>query len=89
MIGPNDNVNKLELEDDCNVVLNESDIVNTTKYLLLVSTLIISGLPVEFIFLVHEKSGDISSIVQVAFSVVFIIRSEQNPSDSLQIKTYD
>lgn len=33
------------------------------------NTLTISTLPVEFIFFVHEKSGDIDSIVHDTFSI--------------------
>lgn len=73
--GPNDIFSKSVCDPVCRVALNVSDNVNTTKYLLLANTLVIYVLPVLLIFLVHEKSGDISSIVQetVSFTVRMLI----------------
>lgn len=76
-------VNVIESDTDAlwRTELKVSDRVNTTRYLLFVRTLIISALPVEFIFLVHVKSGEIYSIVQLAFSRVVSISTQQNPME--------
>ncbi len=66
--GPKDIFSTSVCDPVCRVALKVSDNVSTTKYLLLANTLVISVLPVLLIFLVHEKSGDISSIVQETLS---------------------
>lgn len=46
-----------------------SEIVKTTRYLESASILVISGEAVELSFLVHEKSGDTSSMLQTLVSL--------------------
>ena len=67
--GPNEIVSILEENDACILELKVSDKVKTARYLLFYRVEVIYWLPVELIFLVHEKLDDTIYMLHEAFSL--------------------